>query len=86
MEKIKQTKLFKEALSIAKKILAGNISPNKGCELIGDINRALDWPEELSGFGLLAHEQYDHEHLGITAKNCIPDILEECKKLISLAK
>lgn len=63
--------LFSEALDIAKKIVAGDIDPNKGCSLIGDINHALDWPEELSAFGLLAHEQHDHENLGITAEGCI---------------
>jgi hypothetical protein len=42
----------------------------------------LDWPDELSAFGLLAHEQYDHENIGITAEGCVPDIIEESKKLI----
>ena len=84
MEKTKKTDLLNDALIIAKQILSGDIDPNKGCSQIGDINHALDWPEELSVFGMLAHEQYDHENLGITAEGCIPEILNECKKLIAL--
>ena len=74
--------LLEQALSIAKCILNGEKDPNKGCSELGDINRVLDWPDELSAFGLLAHEQYDHENIGITAESCVPDIINECKKLV----
>ena len=73
-----------EAVAIAKQIVSGEINPNEGCDLIGKINDELGWPEELLGFGQLAHEQHGHEHLGITAENSIPDIIKESKKLIAV--
>ena len=82
MNKIDKEKMLKEALQIARDIIRGDKDPNQGCSELGDINHALDWPEELSAFGLLSHEQYDHENLGITAENCVPDIIKECKSLI----
>ena len=74
--------MLKEAVDIAQRILAKELPPNEGCAQIGYINHALGWPDVLGPFGLLAHDQYDHEHLGITAENCIPDILSECQKLV----
>ncbi|WP_297896449.1 hypothetical protein [Shewanella sp.] len=56
---------------------------NLGCAKLGEINRDLDWPIELAAFGLLAHEQHDHENIGITAENCIPEIINECTKLVA---
>jgi hypothetical protein len=82
MKKETDRKALLEAVAIAKRIVSGELDPNEGCGLIGDINRELDWPDELSAFGLLAHEQYDHENIGITAEGCVPDIIEESKKLI----
>lgn len=78
--------LLQQAVEIAKKISEGEVQPNVGCAQIGDINRVLDWPPELSAFGLLAHEQYDHENLGITAEGCIPEILAECQTLVARFK
>lgn len=74
--------LMHRALVIARGIVAGEIDPNAGCAQLGDINRALDWPPELSAFGLLAHEQHDHESLGITAEGCVPEIIKECRTFI----
>ena len=74
--------LFQEAISLAKKILSGELQPNLGCRQIEGIYFALGWPSDLAAFSLLAHEQYGHESIGITADNCVPDILAECKKLI----
>lgn len=74
--------MLDQALVIAKSILEGQKDPNKGCSELDEINCKLDWPAELSAFALLAHEQYDHEHIGITAENCVSDIKSECKKLI----
>lgn len=74
--------LVAQAVEIAKSILNGEKAPNYGCSELGEINRALDWPEDLAAFGLLAHEQYDHEHIGITAESCVPDIKQECEKLV----
>jgi hypothetical protein len=75
--------LMSEAVAIAQRIAAGEIDPNEGCGLIGEISRDLDWPNELSSFGLLAHEQHDHGNIGITAEGCVPDIIEESRKLIA---
>ncbi len=70
------------AFRIARGVLAGSVPPNKGCAQIGQICQELKYPPELGLFALLAHEQMDHEHLGITAESCIPDILEACEALV----
>ncbi len=75
--------MMSEAIEIAKSIIAGDTDPNKGCSKLGEINKDLDWPKELSAFGLLSHEQYDHESIGVTAADCVPDIIDECKKLVA---
>lgn len=67
---------------IAQRILDGAVDPNSGCAEIGVINQSLQWPDELSVFGLLAHEQCGHEKIGITAAGCIPDIVAEARKLL----
>lgn len=77
--------LFREAVAIAQKILGGELQPDAGCALIGDINRELDWPPELGGLGLLAHNQTGHDHIGINAESCVPEILDECRKLVAYA-
>jgi len=82
MDAKSREELIAEAVAIAKRIVAGEIAPNVGCGEIGDINHALDWPDELAALGMLAHEQHDHENIGITAESCVPDIIEESKKLI----
>lgn len=83
MEESEKIEMMAEAVLIAKKILAGEIDTNLGCTKLGEINRDLDWSTELSAFGLLAHEQHDHENIGITAENCIPEIIDECNKLVA---
>jgi len=82
MDNVNNNLSFEEAIQIAKAILNGEMDPNKGCTKLSEVNEKLDWPDDLSIFGLLAHEQYNHEHLGITAENCVPNIIEECKKLV----
>jgi hypothetical protein len=71
-----------EAVRIANQVLAGELDPNHGCSMIAGIGEDLDYPEALSAFFLLSHEQYDHEHLGITAESCIPDLLDACRELV----
>ncbi|MGI2142625.1 hypothetical protein RA178_09725 [Shewanella oncorhynchi] len=83
MEETEKIEMLADAVSIAKKILAGDIDPNLGCAKLGEINRDLDWPTELAAFGLLAHEQYDHENIGITVESCVPEIIDECTKLVA---
>jgi len=75
--------MLEESIGIAKGILAGEVDPNEGCSRIDGIARALKWPRELSTLALLSHEQNDHEHIGITAENCVPDIVDACKKLVA---
>lgn len=75
--------ILEEAIEIAKGILSSEVDPNEGCSRIDDIGRALNWPKELLAFGLLSHEQNDHEHIGITSENCVPDIVYECQKLVA---
>jgi hypothetical protein len=71
-----------DAVRVARQVLAGDVTPNSGCEMIYRLAQAINYPSELGMFLLLGHEQYDHEHLGITAESCIPDILEACRELI----
>ena len=46
----------------------------------------MEYPEELSSFQLLAHEQYGHENIGIYAKDLIPDIKNASVELINKFK
>ena len=82
MIKEEQKELFAQAVEIARRIVAGEVAPNAGCAEIGRINDELIWPEGLGALGLLAHEQTGHEHLGMTAEKCVPDIMEEARKLV----
>ena len=74
---------MEDALSIASRVLTGEIDPNLGCYMIAAVAENLDSPKELLVFKLLAHEQSGHEHLGITAQSCVPDILAACRELIA---
>ncbi len=40
------------------------------------------WPDSLSEFGTLAHDQQGHEELGIAAESVVPEILEAARKLL----
>lgn len=72
-----------DAMTVARQVIAGEIDPNLGCGLIAGIGEKLGYPKSLSMFMLLSHEQYDHEDLGITAKSCVPDIIEACRELLT---
>jgi len=78
----KSTLLIHYAKTIAKSIISGDMQPNEGCKIIGDINRALDWPVELVYFGLLSHDQTNHEDIGITEESIRPEIIEAAKELL----
>lgn len=71
------------AVSIAKQVVASKMQSNEGCELIGDVCQKLAWPDELLALVAVAHEQYGHESLGITAENSVLEIIEGCRELIS---
>jgi hypothetical protein len=75
--------LVRRAKEVAHGILAGHIQPNVGCSELGDICRELDYSSGLGPFGLLAHTQTDHESIGITAENSIPEILQECRNFLA---
>ncbi len=69
---------------IARRIIAGRVNPNDACALLAEVSESLNGPDELWPFELLAHEQYGHEHLGITAESCAAEIIKECHRLVSL--
>ncbi len=69
------------AKRIGGNIISGMKDPNEGCTEIAEISRNLKSPDLLSIFEILSHEQYNHEHLGMTAENTKPSILEEANKL-----
>ena len=72
-----------DALSVAARILAGEVDPNLGCNMIVALASKLDNPMELMIFQLFALKQSKHEHLGITTQSCVPDILEACRELLA---
>lgn len=74
---------IEQTIDIARGVIAGHIDPNKGCTLISEIGRELQYPEAFQIFEAIDHDQYGHEHLGFDAKSLIPEIIEECKKFIS---
>ena len=74
---------MEDARAIASRVLAGDIQANMGCTLIAAVSENLGMPGELMAFDLLFHEQYGHEHLGITAESCVPDILTVCSDLLA---
>ena len=74
---------MKDAVHVARQILAGEMDPNVGCGLIAGIGEKLNYPTELRMFQLLGHEQYGHEGFGITAESCVPNILEACRELLA---
>ena len=69
---------------IARRIIAGRVNPNDACALLAEVSESLNSPDELWAFELLAHEQYGHEHLGITAESSAAEIIKECHRLVSL--
>jgi hypothetical protein len=76
-------KIIKEAIGIGKSIISKEINPNTGCAQLSELSQENNSPSELQIFELLAHEQYGHEHIGITAENTIPQIIEECENLVN---
>jgi len=71
------------AKKVAGQMASGNKDLNEGCSELCEISRGLDNPRILSVFELLAHEQYDHESIGINSDNIKPSILEEVNRLIN---
>ena len=69
---------------IARRIISGRVNPNDACALLAEVSESLNSPDELSAFEILAHEQYGHEHLGLTAESCEAAIVKECHRLVSL--
>lgn len=69
------------AREVAKLVLAGVMTPRHGCARIAEVSTALGSPNELAVFELLNHEQYGHEHIGITLASVTPEIINACKTL-----
>lgn len=78
--------LLEGCAEIARRIISGRVNPNDGCTLLAKASETLRGPKSLAAFEILAHEQYGHEHLGITAATCAMEILEECHRLVSLSE
>ena len=69
---------------IARRVVAGTVNPNDACSLLSEVSNSLSSVKELHAFKILSHEQYGHEHLGMTAESCAAEIVEECRQLASL--
>ena len=69
---------------IARRVIAGRVNPNDACSLFAEVSESLPGAKALGAFEVLAHEQYGHEHLGMTAESCAKEIVEECRRLVSL--
>jgi len=75
-------KIIQTAVVIAKSVLKKETDPNAGCDQLSEFSQRNHSPKELQIFECLACEQCGHEHIGITAENTIPLIIEECEHLI----
>ena len=80
---MKNHETFEDALSVAEEVLARSIAPNAGCALIAEIAAKLSYPSALEPFVAIAHDQEGHDAFGITAENCIDDIVHACRNLIA---
>jgi hypothetical protein len=80
---MKRYETVEDARSVAEEILAGSISPNFGCALIASIAAKLSYPPALEPFVAIGHDQKGHDAFGITAENCIDDIVDACRHLIA---
>jgi len=76
-------KVNKEAIRVAKGIISKEINPNNGCAQLSELSQENNSPDELQIFELLAHEQYGHEHIGITAEDTALQITEECENFVN---
>jgi hypothetical protein len=75
--------LLDGCVEIARRIIAGRVNPNDACALLAEVSQSLSSPDEIWVFEVLAHEQYGHEHLGMTAESSAADIVNECHRLVS---
>ena len=80
---MKRYETVEDARLVAEEVLAGSISPNAGCAVIASIAAKLSYPSALELFVAIGHDQEGHDAFGITAENCIDDIVEACQHLIA---
>lgn len=76
--------LISGCAEIARRIIAGRVSPNDACTLLAEVGVSLNNPDEPSAFWALSHEQYGHEYLGYTAESCAAEIVKESRRLVGL--
>jgi len=76
--------LVQGCAEIARRIIAGRVNPNDACTLLDEVSESLNYPDELSAFAALAHEQYGHEYAGYTAESCAVEIIKESHRLVAL--
>ena len=79
-EKERNSFLLKD---IAEKIINKEIDINLGCSVLSEISQKSGSPQNLAVFELLAHEQSNHENIGITNNNIQPSIIKEARILIN---
>jgi hypothetical protein len=79
---MKKYETVEDARSVAEEVLAGSIDPNAGCAVIASIAVKLSYPPALEPFVAIGHDQKGHDAFGITAENCIDDIVDACRHLI----
>jgi hypothetical protein len=75
--------VIEQAVLISRQILDGQVQPNYGCYQNSELCQENSWPRELQIFSLLAHEQEGHDHIGLTAENTIPSIIEASRALVA---
>lgn len=74
--------VLKQALEIASRVVRGEADINDSCEILADLCHQNGWPEYLTAFSALAHEQTGHEELGFNKQNTAPLIVEACEELL----
>ncbi len=83
---MKTTDNFEDlAKQIARQVIDGSMSPDDGCVALATLCQQNNWPDSLTVFDLLAHEQTGHEQFGFDKDNTAPLIVEECRKLLDEA-
>lgn len=73
---------LQDATILAQEVLADMVDPYTACALIASISAKLKYSDSLAQFACLAHDQAGHEHVGISAADCVDDIFEACRVLI----
>ena len=74
--------VLKQAKEIALRVVQGNADPNESSEVLAELCHNNGWPDFLTSFSALAHEQAGHEEFGFNKENTAPLIVEACAELL----